>query len=97
MSYEKKLATKLHDKLCPKCNGRCNMNNYCSFTHNPTETDWINIYDNSYFLELAQKGIKIMEEAKITEEHLLMCASPDFPFEDIPKEVFSLMEKYNFC
>ena len=93
MHNEKTLATKLHDNLCPRCNGRCH--NICQFTHTPKEEDWETNPANNYFLELAQGGIHIMEETGITEEQLVMYAAALTP-EDIPDNVRLAMEKYNF-
>ena len=65
----KTLATKLHDNLCPMCNGRCHCGSVCIFEHEPKdETVWDNNIANSYFLELAKKAVNIISETGITEE-----------------------------
>lgn len=95
MSNEKELATKLHDKLCPKCNGRCHTLSLCCFTHKPEESDWDNNPANRYFLGLAKKAAKIMDETNITEDKFITYVSSGFPG-DIPENVLTLMQKYDF-
>lgn len=97
MLEKKQLATKLHDHLCPKCNGRCSLGSPCVFTHTPEESDWETNSANSFFLQLANKGLKIMEETHITEEQLVMYAnySRTSP-EDIPDIVYASMCNHEF-
>jgi len=92
----KTLATKLHDNLCPMCNGRCHCGSVCIFEHEPKdETVWDNNIANSYFLELAKKAVNIISETGITEEELIHYAKP-YGKDNIPSNVSSSMEKHSF-
>ena len=90
------LATTLHDSLCPMCNGRCLVGGFCSFTHNPSEKDWetIDIRIDHYFLQLAEKANKIMEEVNISVDEFIAYAQ-SFP-NNIPENVMKSMERNNF-
>lgn len=88
------LATTLHDSLCPMCNGRCCVGGFCSFTHNPSEKDWETNSANHYFLQLAEKANKIMEEVNISVDEFIAYAQ-NFP-NNIPENVMKSMEKNNF-
>ena len=88
------LATKLHDSLCPKCNGRCLSRSFCSFTHNSSEYDWKANSANRYFLELAEKAEKIIAETGLSVDDFIVHAK-NYPF-DIPENVLQSMEKNHF-
>lgn len=88
------LATILHDSLCPMCNGRCFVGEFCSFTHNPSEKDWETNSANHYFLQLAEKANKIMEEVNISVDEFIAYAQ-SFP-NNIPENVMKSMERNNF-
>lgn len=92
----RELAVKIHDRCCPKCNGLCHCGAFCEFQ---SESEKDSVWDlgvNAYFLELAGKGMKIMETLGITEDEFLRYAKRSAFGIEIPKKVQQQMQIVNF-
>ena len=93
---KKQFATKIHNVCCPICNHRCTCGHHsCGFNSHATDMDW-KTGSNSYFLQLAEKAEKIMDELKITQEDFLNYVAMHATYKEIPPEVSEAFEKYDF-